>query len=360
MLHLITGATGFLGSHFISTLLKNTSDTFVTFARSSKTMAAPQRVIDALVVANDGHLVDVTNLTVMEVDITLPSFGLKDETLTELRQQDGKKVFWHFAASLNWEPGRRESVFKNNVTGTQHALEVASAVDAEIFVYVSTAYTAGTLEGEIDEALHDTVKSFNNVYEESKNAAEWLVHQTAKSGTMRCIIMRPSIIVGTSHNFKASGSYTGLYGIVRELRRFRKRLGDSTEIVRYRADRSARLSFIPVDHVVEDLLTAFKAELESPTHQIYHITSQDWNGAPTVGELSDFLNEKLDAVGRISLVEQVVENPTPLERFFQTRMDFFTAYLNSRKNFKRTLSSDRRMSTQAIKQYIESELRVDA
>ena len=208
--HIITGATGFLGSHLLASLAKDQSTTNVyALARDSAELTAAQRVKAAL--KHAGHDAQSRGLapTVVQSELTTPLCGVDSNAFGPRVQP---LVFWHVAASLRWKRGEREAVFQSNVGGTRNALALAATLDADLFVYVSTAYTCGTLAGDLPEELHHPPR-FNNVYEESKCFAEHLVQ---KSDGPRTLILRPSVIVGTAHDYKPSGSYTGLYGYLSE------------------------------------------------------------------------------------------------------------------------------------------------
>jgi nucleoside-diphosphate-sugar epimerase len=350
--HVVSGASGFLGSHLTNSVLCD-GDSVLALSRSTAKQSAEQRLKSAMLEANPR--VDTSNpaLHCVEAEITQPLCGVAPDSLNELLTPGGPRVFWHCAASLRWEWGRRKSVFEANVDGTRNALELAEAIKADLFVYVSTSYTCGTMHGQILEELH-CPGSFNNVYEESKHHAERLVIDHPQT-TMRTIVLRPSIIVGSSENYTPSGGYTGLYGFIKELTRFKRMLGDSEEVVRFRADGSAELSFIPVDHVVIDAKNVARSELRNPTKRIYHITS---DSGPTLDEQADYIFEKVELGGRIVLVNDEIRNPTPLERFFGKRMEFFSGYTGATKRFARSIQSLRSISLDDLQRYIDSELQL--
>ena len=230
-------------------------------------------------------------------------------------------------------------------------MALARKLGADLFVYMSTSYTCGSLDGVVPEEIHCPPR-FNNVYEESKNAAEQYVSEQADK-SLRALIVRPSIIVGSSYDYRACGSYTGLYGFLTELHRFKKMLGDSDEVVRFSANRHAVLSFIPIDHVITDTKTVVEAELVSPRRRIYHITADT---GPRLGDIADYIFERTRLAGRILLVDGDIAARTPLERFFAKRMEFFSGYIKSTRRFERSIDSPRAISLSEIKRFIDSEL----
>ncbi|GAA2425332.1 SDR family oxidoreductase [Streptomyces macrosporus] len=344
--HILTGATGFVGSHLLADLLSDdTTGSVYALARGNSRHSAVERVHKALEVAGHDLAHDRRRMTVVESELTEPLCGVAPGSTP---RGDGPLVFWHLAASLQWRRGLRERVFRTNVDGTRHALELAASLGADLFVYVSTAYTCGTLHGDVPEALHRP-PAFSNVYEESKNAAEHLV---AEFGGPRSLILRPSVVVGTSHDHRPSGSYTGLYGYLSELRKFREMLGDSDESVRFTADRSTRISFIPVDHVVEDSRAIVEAELTTPRRSIYHVSARSESA---VGEFTDYMLKLLGLEDRLFIVDDAFEDPSTLERFFAKRIEFFADYLRREKRFVRSVGPERSLPFHELTRFIDAE-----
>ena len=65
----------------------------------------------------------------------------------------GVRDCWHFAATLAYESRNREMIFRRNLEGTKHVLELAQRLGAKRFIYVSTAFVAGKRSGDIPETL---------------------------------------------------------------------------------------------------------------------------------------------------------------------------------------------------------------
>ncbi|GIJ28748.1 hypothetical protein Vqi01_39100 [Micromonospora qiuiae] len=347
--HILTGTTGFVGRHLLADLLLDgTAGSVYALARGDSRRPAAERVHAALDEAGNDLPHGRRRMTVVESELTQPLCGVTPDSI-ELG--DGPLVFWHLAASLQWRRGQREQVFRTNVEGTRHALELATSMGADLFVYVSTAFTCGALHNDVPEVLHQPPK-FSNVYEESKCAAEHLV---AELDGPRRLILRPSIIVGTSHDYRPSGSYTGLYGFLSELRKFKEMLGDSDESVRFTADRGTRLSFIPVDHVVEDFRAIVAAELAAPRQSIYHVSGRS---EAAVGDITDYMLKLLGLEDRLFIINETFDDPSTLERFFAKRIDFFSEYLRREKRFIRTAGPERSVTLPEIMRFIDAENRL--
>ncbi len=354
--HVVTGGTGFVGSHLLAALLRgDPADRVDALARDQAHRSAAARVEAALAALEQSPAIARDRLTVLESDLCEPLCGLTAQSMPA--GSTDPLVFWHLAASLQWRRGQRDRVFATNVGGTQNALNLAAHLGADLFVYVSTAFTTGALDGDIPEVLHDP-PGFSNVYEESKCAAEHCVDSFAG---LRTVILRPSVIVGTSHDYQASGSYTGIYGYLSELRKFKEMLGDSAEKVRFTADRNAHLSLIPVDHVVADSLQIVASELASAGqgidrgHGIYHVTGRS---EATIGDVTDYMLEALELQDRLFIVNEEFDDPTTLERFFAKRVAFFSDYMRKEKRFMRSAPPDRTVTLDQVKRFVDAELAI--
>jgi hypothetical protein len=90
-----------------------------------------------------------------------------------------------------------------------------------------------------------------------------------------------------------------------------RKLDDSDESVRITADRRTGISFIPVDHVVEDFRVIVEAELETPGQSIYHVSGESDS---TVGDFPDYVLKLIGLEDRLFLVHEDFEDPSLLER----------------------------------------------
>lgn len=344
--HVVTGATGFVGSHLVADLLADSSvDHVYALARPDDERTSYDRVVEAMASAGFPQSSDkLDRLTVIDAELEKPLCGAET-----LHLPDGEVAFWHLAASLVWRRGQREQSMRTNVHGTRNALALANHLGVDLFAYVSTAYTCGTEGGSIPEELH-TPPSFNNVYEETKNAAE---HAVAEHQGVRTIILRPSVVIGSSKDYRASGSYTGLYGYISELRKFREMLGDSKDNVRVTVDTAARISFVPVDYVIEDSRAIVQSELKAPRQRVYHVTGTSETSS---GEIIDHMLDGLGLTGRLIMTPDELSDLTTLEKFFAKRMAFFTEYVRNERRFVRSDGVTRSVPFREIRKYIDSEL----
>jgi nucleoside-diphosphate-sugar epimerase len=168
---LVTGASGFLGSHLVDECLAAGDEVRVLVRESS----------------------DLTYLR------TLPGIEFALGDLTDsgaLRAAaDGVDVVYHSAARVT-DLGSREQFWDANVLGTDRLLQAARTSGARQFVFVSSpsALMDGTDQLDLDETAPYPAR-FLNLYSETKAAAEQIVLAADAPGFTTCAI-RPRGIWG--------------------------------------------------------------------------------------------------------------------------------------------------------------------
>ncbi len=199
-IHLITGATGFVGKYLVNALLKKEEHVWV-IVRSLHNVSAQKRTEEIF----QDHIVKQSNkFRVIEGDLMATNLGIEDSVTSELKSNE--VVVWHLAANLSFATENRADVQKTNYTGTVNVVEFANEV-AKKFMHMSTAYVCGDAssfrENDIDKG-----QKMNNHYEKSKLEAEKFVREHCK---LPAIIFRPSIIIGDAYQGKAEGCTFGYY-----------------------------------------------------------------------------------------------------------------------------------------------------
>lgn len=164
---LVTGVTGFVGSHLAYRLLED-GHHVTALARGGKNVSARHRVLEVLgQVAGTAENLNahLDRLNVLEGDISQQHLGLPDDTFN--RVTANTDAVWHCAASLSFTEEERDEIFRMNVGGTRHVLDLVRQTPLRRLHHVSTAYVAGTRELGT-EAEINTGQSFRNAYEASK------------------------------------------------------------------------------------------------------------------------------------------------------------------------------------------------
>lgn len=181
---LVTGATGFVGSHLVR-LLSAAGHSVRVLYRSARKLA----VLDGLAYE------------------ALPA-GLDDVEALK-RACDGCQMVFHVAAKADyWKDDDREALLRVNVAGTRHVLAAAKAAAVERVIFTSSASTIGIRPG---AELADESEPFNLPpqrfwYAWSKVQAEEAVAQFVADG-LDVVILNPTVIIGPGDLNAISGTF---------------------------------------------------------------------------------------------------------------------------------------------------------
>lgn len=287
---LLTGGTGFLGSHIGAELLRRGHE--VTFlARGDRSLSAAERV-DRVLRWHGVAPAARQRAHVVAGEITEPGLGIEPNARRSLRGEIRQII--HCASDTSFAERQREQVTAANVDGMRHLLDFAVESTCPSLHHLSTAYVAGRHSGLCrEELVRDAI--FYNVYEETKCTGEWLAWETCHAEGIRLTIYRPSIVYGhsrTGRTFRFNALYypprvahmlKKLYETdIRERGGTRaKEMGVRIEPdgslylpVRIAVQDGGGLNLIPVDYFV----AAFFAIMEKGEGGIYHIVNEQAKG----------------------------------------------------------------------------------
>jgi dihydroflavonol-4-reductase len=171
MTSLVTGATGFLGSHVARQLL----------ARGERVRVLARK-------SSDRRMIDGTAAEVVEGD-------LRDAASLSRAVSGCDRVF-HVAADYRlWARDSRE-IYESNVTGTKNLLAAARRAGVTRFIYTSTVATVAVDRPELPtEATQSTIDEMVGHYKRSKWLAEKEVCDAAKNG-FPAVVAMPTTPVG--------------------------------------------------------------------------------------------------------------------------------------------------------------------
>src|ERR1035437_10449433 len=165
----LTGATGFLGSHLIASMLSG-GYKIIVLGRPAKEETLQERISKLL--RWFGIVELAGQLEFVEIDFLKPLLGIPEAEYTWLCEKTEQII--HCASDTSFTERKREIVFKSNVNSLEGILDFAVNAQVKFFHYISTAYVAGANITVCKERLSSS-SDFINVYEESKALAENII-----------------------------------------------------------------------------------------------------------------------------------------------------------------------------------------
>jgi len=182
---LVTGGTGFLGSHLIYHLIKSGKK-----VRAIKRNHSTFDIISRIFLYYDADF-QALNSHIEWVEADIADIYSLESCLEDI------SVVYHAAALVSFQPGDQDRMKQINVKGTANL--VNACVDKKIskFCHVSSIAAIGRAENDqvIDENVVWKASRRNSNYAISKYAAEREVWRGMEEG-LNAVILNPSIIIG--------------------------------------------------------------------------------------------------------------------------------------------------------------------
>ena len=169
---LITGGTGFLGSHLVKQLAKRGDELRLLVRRGS----------------------DTDHLSGIEFERT--SGDVTDRRAVKRAMEGVERVF-HLAGTTSMRSQDREAVFRLNVRGTKHVLEEAHEAGVSRVVHASSVAAIGPAKphGTADERQEFKVGHLGIAYVNSKHESEVEAFRLAAHG-LPVVIANPTFVLG--------------------------------------------------------------------------------------------------------------------------------------------------------------------
>ena len=273
---LITGATGFVGREVLTRYLERSDRTVYALVRAGDAEAAEKRLRDGLRSATGTDVAESDRLVAVPGDVQKPQLGLGPDERDRLAEDVNDVI--HAAASVSFALPLDESR-AINVDGTRNVVEFtercAGRGGLHRLCYVSTAYVAGTHEGEFGEDDLAVGQEFRNPYEQSKYEAERFIRSRARARRLPVQIVRPSIVVGE----KRSGWTASFNVLYAPLKAFVK--GGLSALP---GEPHAPVDIVPVDYVADAIFELSSGEGDDDNRTFHLVAGRD---ATTVQRLVD-------------------------------------------------------------------------
>jgi nucleoside-diphosphate-sugar epimerase len=345
---LVTGATGFLGSHIAVELLKK-GYPVIMLCRPGKNITAKQRVDRLLNWFQMKGKEELSRLEVVEGFIDQPNLGLTGQQYTYLSKTVAEIVPW--AANTAFSEKKREEVETANVKDLENLLKLAAKANSKCYYFhhISTAYVAGKRTGNCEETLIET-KEFHNVYEETKYRAERYVWENFPEQGIRVNIYRPSIVYGNSETGR-SIRFNALYYPIKmalflrntyerdikerggeKARQMGVRMEDDGIIylpIRMEGKEGGMLNLIPINYFTDAFIAIMEECLEG---DIFHIVS---NEPKTLENIILYSRELLKIRGVKSVDKKNFEKEpaNALEILFNGYLEMYQPYIQDIRRF---------------------------
>jgi nucleoside-diphosphate-sugar epimerase len=166
---LVTGATGFIGSHLAERLVREG-------VQVRALVRSPEK----------GQRLAGLGVELVQGDVTAP------ESLQEA--VEGCQLVFHAAARVS-ESGDQAQVWAVNVEGTRNVVKAAIAAGVERFIHLSSCAVYGSLQQHgIDESTPTRMRG--NLYGDSKVAAEAVVFEAYREHGLPVVAARASQVYG--------------------------------------------------------------------------------------------------------------------------------------------------------------------
>jgi nucleoside-diphosphate-sugar epimerase len=342
---LVTGGTGFLGSHIAVALLKAGCQV-ILLARSSKRLPARDRV-DRLA---DWFGLEATvrkRLTVAEGDILDP--GWIGEAVNKAPALGQVDEIVHCASDTSFAERKRPEVEAANIGGLRNVLELAVRSACSVFHHVSTAFVAGARDGLCQEEWVES-GPFTNVYEETKARGEILARDICRREGLRLSVYRPSIVYGDSRTGRTL-RFNALYYPVKAAILLRDiyaadirerggakaaamgvRTGPDGSVhmpIRIEVGPHGGLNLVPVDHCVEAFMALREECLDGG---VFHIAN------PRPKRIEDIIGyaERFFGIRGIEACGAEAFEIRPrnaLERLYDSHLEAYRPYMQDRRTF---------------------------
>jgi nucleoside-diphosphate-sugar epimerase len=342
--YLLTGATGFLGSHVMAGLL-NQGKRLVVVGRPTGRESLAERIRRLLGWFGIAHREE--QLEFHEIDFMQPRLGLDAEDYERLRRR-GLPVI-HCASDTSFAEKNRAAVMAANVESLTEILQFACRSRARCFHLLSSAYAAGIDFNDCPEAPVRSLR-FNNPYEESKALAENVVSETCRAHGVAYTIIRPTIVYGDALTGR-SLKFNALYYPVRSLLQLRDiYLADIRENngkrsaasgihldgggglhlpIRIFIPREGKINLVPVDYFTRATLAILK---QPQNGAIYHLASRS---PASMTQLAAFSERFLGLSGIEVVIGAAGAAPmrNPAEELFDFFIRAYRPYIADSRDF---------------------------
>jgi len=257
----ITGVAGFIGSHLLDRIARETDDFIIG--------------IDNLSNGSINNIAEHLNKRYFQlIKADLKSQG--DQWISNLKDAN---IVYHFAANPEVKLSAENpwASFQDNIVASFNVLEAMRKYDIECLVFASTSTVYGDAEVIPTPEDYHPLRPIS-VYGATKLAVENLIHSYTSLYGIRALILRFANIIGPRSN----------HGVIIDFIRKLKENPFELEIL---GDGTQKKSYLHIDDTVDAVLHLVKYHSSRKwTYEIYNVGSSDWI---TVREIADIVVREL-------------------------------------------------------------------
>ena len=264
---LLTGATGYLGSHILHELLITTDSRIYVLVRGDSSQEALQRLASKTRLYFGDYLFEKfgNRIIVLNGDLTKDNLGLTKEMYDNLSQII--ECIIHAAANVK-HYGHYNDLYEVNVRGTKQLVDFAIQSKMRNFSYISTLSVASGIPGNQNPVLFTeyhlpVAAGHENYYIKSKLEAEQIVIGAREQGLNTNIFRVGNLVFHSgSGRFQENIAENAFYLQLKSL----IKLGVIPKI------KQPALEFSFIDEVSKAVVLLFR--LEGPANEIHHLANQ--------------------------------------------------------------------------------------
>lgn len=345
---LVTGVTGFLGSHTTVELLKRGYGV-VLLVRPDGVRSAIDRI--DTVFKWFGISIDYfkEKINIIEGVLDRSDLGVSKETMSYINSTIDEII--HCAANTSFSEKKRRDLELSNIgiLGNLIKLIESPGSSCSFFHHISTVYVSGKISGPVYETISDTF-DFNNPYEETKYRGEKFLSEKLPDLGIHLNIYRPSIVYGNSETGRST-VFNAVYYPVRMalfmrdtyLKDIRDKGGlkasqmgvhkkeDGTLLLPIRMEKveGGEINLIPVDYYIN----AFMAILENGSPGgIFHIVNDNPN---SLEDITKFFSTAFNISGFHTAAKEAFEKdpPNALDILFSEYLKTYGPYIRDTRKF---------------------------
>ncbi len=262
---LVTGGTGFLGGALASAFLAQ-GHKVICLSRNDPDGNRTFRNIKSAVRGFDYEIPPdiLNNLTIK--DISQPLFGKRLEQFSFWPDID---QVWHCAANMNYALENVANSYEHNVRNSLLLYRKFSEHVSPFkrFYYMSTAFVAGNIGGDVEEELH-LAPVLSTSYQITKFATENSLALASQGGNP-ITILRPSVVIGHRKtgwfNYKPYGLYLFARGFFN--------LARLTSRARLSIPQEAAINLVPIDTVIQQSYLLSQESANRNHLEVFHLVS---------------------------------------------------------------------------------------